>query len=99
MFRIQRRFCPHCNELVTLKTLRAHKRLYYDKVIWAQYSSYSYFVLSSTCTVCIVIFRASSYHFDLHHVNYATIEYYSMYTYMIPVCELYFTAPQIMEFC
>ena len=27
-----RRFCPHCEQYVTLKTFRAHKKLYYSEV-------------------------------------------------------------------
>ena len=29
--RTDHRFCPHCNELLSYKTFRAHKRLYYDE--------------------------------------------------------------------
>ena len=27
-----RRYCPHCNQFVVLKTYRSHKRLYFSKV-------------------------------------------------------------------
>ena len=30
--RTSHRFCPHCCEVVSHKTYRFHKRLYYDKV-------------------------------------------------------------------
>ena len=29
--RTDQRFCPHCNKLLSYKTFRAHKRLYYDE--------------------------------------------------------------------
>lgn len=31
--RTSRRFCPHCNEVVSRKTFQFHKRLHYDKVV------------------------------------------------------------------
>ena len=30
--RTDQRFCPHCSNLLSYKTYRAHKRLYYDDV-------------------------------------------------------------------
>ena len=30
--RTDQRFCPHCSKLLSYKTFRAHKRLYYDEV-------------------------------------------------------------------
>lgn len=30
ILRINRRVCPHCNQIVSLKTYKAHKRLFYD---------------------------------------------------------------------
>ena len=30
--RIDQRICPHCNRLLSFKTFRTHKRLYYDEV-------------------------------------------------------------------
>lgn len=29
---MKRRFCPHCQEMLSFKTYKFHKRLYYDKV-------------------------------------------------------------------
>ena len=29
--RIDQRFCPHCNNFLSYKTFRAHKRLYYNE--------------------------------------------------------------------
>ena len=28
----RRRLCPHCNESVSLKTYKAHRRMYYDSI-------------------------------------------------------------------
>ena len=41
LVRTDRRFCPHCNKLLSYKTFRAHKRLYYDefKDEWYQVSA------------------------------------------------------------
>ena len=30
--RTDERFCPHCSKLLSYKTFRAHKRLYYDDI-------------------------------------------------------------------
>ena len=32
ILRANRRECPHCGEYLTLKTIKAHKRLYFNKV-------------------------------------------------------------------
>lgn len=29
---VNRRYCPHCNKNLSLKTYKAHKRLYFDRV-------------------------------------------------------------------
>ena len=31
-FKTDRRTCPHCHQLLSLKTYRAHKRLFYNEV-------------------------------------------------------------------
>ena len=32
LYRTDRKLCPHCGEVVALKTFKLHKRLYYDQV-------------------------------------------------------------------
>ena len=32
ILRVERRTCPHCDSLVSLKTYKAHKRRYFDSV-------------------------------------------------------------------
>ena len=43
ILRIERRHCPHCSQFISLKTYRAHKRLYYDPdvCVWQTSTSYS----------------------------------------------------------
>lgn len=31
-YKTDRRSCPHCHQLVSLKTFKTHKRLYYNEV-------------------------------------------------------------------
>ena len=40
-FKAGRRFCSHCHELVSLKTYKAHRRIYYNEVSVYQRHLYS----------------------------------------------------------
>lgn len=33
LFKTNRRTCPHCQQLVSMKTYKTHKRLYYNEVL------------------------------------------------------------------
>ena len=40
----QYQVCPHCNQLLSEKTLKEHRRLYYDdeREVWVKFSSSTY---------------------------------------------------------
>ena len=46
-YRTNRRTCPHCQELVSMKTFKTHRRLFYDEVVNHR---------ENLCTVLIILF-------------------------------------------
>ncbi len=53
VLRVERRFCPHCEQYLSLKTYKAHKRLYYapSKDEWVRKGSISCCDSSLQCEI------------------------------------------------
>ena len=52
--RADRRICPHCNDILSIKTFKKHKQLYYDKVI-------NWLYTVGACIFIIIILTGSVY--------------------------------------